>query len=109
MQRTRPSKCERLLKLPNPRWRSGGVSMGDLAVFTPPADDSHLARSSQSKFRASHRQRVVTGESLSVLASTAAWIVIRTNNSPSRAVPATKAAKPQQAWAEHHTVAERAA
>ena len=84
--------------------------MGDLAVFTPPADDSHLARSSQSKFRASHRQRVVTGESLSVLASTAAWIVIRTSNSPSRAVPATKAAaRLQQAWADHHTVAERAA
>jgi hypothetical protein len=43
---------------------------------------------------------------LSLLATTAAWIVIRTGSSPARVVPAKKAAaKLQQAWADHHTTA----
>jgi hypothetical protein len=42
----------------------------------------------------------------SLLASTAAWILIRTSNSRDRAIPVTEAAaKLQQAWADHHTTA----
>jgi len=43
---------------------------------------------------------------VSLLATTAAWILIRTGKSPTRVVPAREAAaKLQQAWADHHTTA----
>jgi hypothetical protein len=43
---------------------------------------------------------------LTVFATTAAWILIRTSNSPTRVVSAREAAaKLQQAWADHHTTA----
>jgi hypothetical protein len=43
---------------------------------------------------------------LSLLAVTAAWILIRTSNSPTRLVPVNEAAAQlQQAWADHHTTA----
>jgi hypothetical protein len=41
---------------------------------------------------------------ISLLASAAAWILIRTSHSPNRVIPAAEAAaKLQQAWADHHT------
>jgi hypothetical protein len=43
---------------------------------------------------------------ISLLASAAAWILIRTSHSPNRVVPVSEAAaKLQQAWADHHTTA----
>jgi hypothetical protein len=43
---------------------------------------------------------------LGLLASVAAWILIRTSNPPTRIVPVKEAAaKLQQAWADHHTTA----
>jgi hypothetical protein len=43
---------------------------------------------------------------ISLLASTAAWILIRSSHSPNRVIPAAEAAtKLQQAWADHHTTA----
>jgi hypothetical protein len=43
---------------------------------------------------------------ISLLASAAAWVLIRTSHSPNRVVPVTEAAaKLQQAWADHHTTA----
>src|SRR5271156_179747 len=43
---------------------------------------------------------------LSFLATTAAWILFRTSNAPTRVVPAKEAAAIlQQAWADHHTTA----
>jgi hypothetical protein len=43
---------------------------------------------------------------LSFLATTAAWLLIRTSKPSNRAVPAKEAAaKLQQAWADHHTTA----
>jgi hypothetical protein len=41
---------------------------------------------------------------LSLLATTTAWILIRTGKPPTRVIPAKEAAaKLQQAWADHHT------
>jgi hypothetical protein len=43
---------------------------------------------------------------LSFLATTAAWILIRSSEPRTRVVPAKEAAaKLQQAWADHHTTA----
>jgi hypothetical protein len=43
---------------------------------------------------------------ISLLAGTAAWILIRTSDSATRRIPAEEAAaKLQQAWADHHTTA----
>jgi hypothetical protein len=43
---------------------------------------------------------------ISLLASAAAWLLIRTSYSPKRVIPvAEAAAKLQQAWADHHTTA----
>ncbi len=42
----------------------------------------------------------------SLVATAAAWILIRTTHSPNRVVPVQEAAaKLQQAWADHHTTA----
>jgi hypothetical protein len=43
---------------------------------------------------------------ISLFASAAAWILIRTSHRPNRVIPVTEAAaKLQQAWADHHTTA----
>jgi hypothetical protein len=43
---------------------------------------------------------------LSLLATAAAWLLIRDSTSTNRTIPAAKAAaKLQQAWADHHTTA----
>jgi hypothetical protein len=43
---------------------------------------------------------------LSLVATVAAWILIRNTQSPKRIVPVKEAAaKLQQAWADHHTTA----
>jgi hypothetical protein len=43
---------------------------------------------------------------ISLLATTAAWILIRTGKSSARIVPVKEAAaKLQEAWADHHTTA----
>jgi hypothetical protein len=43
---------------------------------------------------------------ISLLASTAAWILVRTSQPQGRIIPAAEAAaKLQQAWADHHSTA----
>jgi hypothetical protein len=43
---------------------------------------------------------------ISLFASAAAWVLIRTSHSSNRVIPVTEAAaKLQQAWADHHTTA----